>query len=293
MTPITPKGRAPLSLADYTIYGLLLLSSLLCLYPLLYVVNISLADIVQVMSGGLILYPKNPSFEAYRQVFHHPAILNAYGNTIYITVLGTALDLMVTSLAAYALSKKYLPYRTGLTIFVLITMLFNGGIIPNYIAIRSYGLLNKLAVLYIPVMASAFYIFVMRNFFAQIPDSLEESAKIDGAGDGLIFFRLILPLSKPVLASIALFCAVRNWNTFFAAVIYISDSSKYTLQVIVRQLYTNPADLADTGMSDSLILPTETLKSATVVVAVAPILMVYPFLQKYFVKGMMVGSVKG
>ncbi len=290
MAVLNGKRRVPLTTADLLIYGVLFVSSLLCLYPLLYILNISLADITQIMSGSLILYPRHPSLEAYQQVFRHPSILNAYGNTLFITIVGTAIDLLVTSLAAYALSKKYLPYRKGMTLFVLITMLFNGGIIPTYIAVRSYGLLNHLAALYLPVMASAFYIFVMRNFFSQIPDSIEESARIDGAGDGLIFFRLILPLSKPVLATIALFCAVRNWNTYFTAVIYISDSAKYTLQVIVRQLYSNPADMA---MSDLMIVPTETLKSATVIVAVAPILAVYPFLQKYFVKGMMVGSVKG
>jgi putative aldouronate transport system permease protein len=274
------------------IYGLLIASALVTLYPILYVAVVSLADITQVMTEPILLYPKKPSLNAYRHVLGQPQILTAYMNTINVTVVGTILDLAVTALAAYAVSKKALPFRNAMVTLLMVTMLFNGGLIPTYLTIRSYGLLNKLPVLYLPTLATAYYLFIMKSFFSTIPDSLEEAARIDGAGDWTVFWRIILPLSKPVLASIGLFYAVRNWNIFFQAVIYISDAAKYTLQVIVRNMYFQPMDTAQI-VSDDMKVPTEGVKAATVMVAVIPILTVYPFIQKYFVKGMLIGSVKG
>jgi putative aldouronate transport system permease protein len=277
---------------DIIIYSLLSVVAVVTLYPLLYVAVVSLADITQVMNEPILLYPKRPNLNAYRHVLRNPLILSAYLNTINITVIGTILDLAVTALAAYAISKKTVPFRNAMITILVVTMLFNGGLIPTYLTIRSYNLLNKLPSLYLPGLATAYYLFIMKSFFATLPDSLEEAARIDGASDWTVFFRIILPLCTPVLASIGLFYAVRNWNVFFHAYIYISDVARQTLQVVVRNMYFQPQDTSQV-VSEGVNLPSEGVKAATVMVAVLPILTVYPFIQKYFVKGMLIGSVKG
>lgn len=265
---------------------------LLMLYTFWNQICISLSKPELAIKGGLFLIPKGFSISAYKAVLKFKEIWIGYKNTLFITIVGTALAVFTTSLFAYPLSRKYLPGKKFFNIFIVVTMLFSGGIIPTYLVVRGMGLLDSLWSLILPTMIGGFNVIIMRNFFSNIPDSLEESAKIDGASDFTIFMRIILPLSKPVLATITLWVAVRIWNEYFHGLVYLNDRNKYTLQLVLRDIVTtsDPQDIMD---ADDLTAIPETLKAASIMVVTIPILVVYPFIQKYFVKGVMVGSVKG
>lgn len=273
--------------------AILILVSLAAILPFLYVLAVSFTSPHEVAKGGLILFPKEWSLSAYRYIFSTNTLIRSLFVTILVTVVGTFINLFMTSVMAYPLSRKRLRGRQGIMLMVLFTMLFSGGMIPMYFIVKYMGLTNTLWSLMIPTAISAFNLIVLKNFFQNIPDELEDSAKIDGSNDLGVFFRIVLPLSGPAIATFALFYAVDHWNTFFNAVLYINDNTKWPLQVYLREIVIlAQSRIGDAGFDEAQIQPL-TIRMAVVVFATVPILCVYPFLQKHFTKGVMLGSVKG
>lgn len=272
---------------------ILVLAAVVAILPFIYVLAVSFTSPAEVARGGLILFPKEWSLAAYRYIFSTGTLTRSLFITIFITVVGTLINLFMTSVMAYPLSRRRLRGRQGVLLIVLFTMLFSGGMIPTYFIVKYMGLTNSLWSLMIPTAISAFNLIVLKNFFQNIPEELEESAKIDGASDPGIFFRIVLPLSGPAIATFALFYAVDHWNTFFSAVLYINDNTKWPLQVYLREIVIlAQSRIGDASFDEAQIQPL-TIRMAVVVFATVPILCVYPFLQKHFTKGVMLGSVKG
>lgn len=278
-------------LVDGLIYLALLLVALAMLFPFVYVFAVSFSTLEDVLRGGVILWPRVWSTAAYKFVLASPMILRSLGNSIFLATAGTLVSLAFTASMAYALASKHLKFRRFFLVLVLIPFLFWPGIIPRFLIVKATGLLNSIWSLILPSAIDPFNLIVMRNFFMEIPDELIESAELDGATDLQVLWHIVLPLSKPVLAAIGLFYAVARWNLYFAAILYISDGSKWPIQVILRQLVIM-------GESDYLgdvdvMLPPFTVQMATVIVATVPIIILYPFLQRYFVKGVLTGAIKG
>ena len=246
------------------------------------------------MSGDVTLFPIEPQLAAYRDILHRGQIWVAMRVTVLVTFLGSSIGLILTILAAYALSKKKLKGRTWINGMILFTMYFSGGIIPTFLVVKDLGMFDHLTSLYIPSAMNVFNFIVMRTFFQQIPESLEEAAHLDGASDVKILTKIILPLSLPIIATIGLFYSVAYWNDYFNALIYIQSPDKYTLQLRLRSLLFAD-ELGAAGATEGIgnQVMAESLKMACIVVGTMPILIVYPWLQKYFVKGVMLGSVKG
>lgn len=275
------------------IYLLIALLAFICLYPFLNVLACSLSGYNPVLSGKVTFYPIEFTIEAYKQILGRTTIWTAMRTTILITLLGTALSLVLTILAAYGLSIQDLPGRRVMTGFILFTMYFGGGMIPTFLIVKGVGLYNTLGALFIPQSISVFNFIVMRTFFRELPDSLQDAARIDGASYLQVLFKIVLPLSLAVIATIGLFYAVGYWNSYFDALIYIQDGDKYTLQLRLRNmLFGSELGSAADDVGGTVVMP-QSLKMATVAVSTIPILIVYPWLQKYFVKGVMLGSVKG
>lgn len=277
-------------------YTLLTLLTICTLYPLIYVLFASLSDPTLYMQhAGILWKPLNFQLVAYRLVFDNPMILKGYTNTFIVLAGGLMLNIVLTAFGAYALSRKGLRYRKHLMLFIVFTMFFNGGLIPLYFTVKGLGMTNTLWSLIIPQAISAFNLIIMRTAFEAIPDSLEESAKIDGANEFVILFRIMIPLCMPVMAVMLLYYGVSHWNAWFNAMIYLQDRSLYPLQLVLRELLLlNDAGSMATGASGGEVAVIgETLKHATIIVATVPILLVYPFLQKYFVKGALIGAIKG
>ena len=277
-------------------YTLLSVFTICALYPLIYVLFASLSDPTLFMQhSGILWKPLKFSLNAYRLVFDNPMITKGYSNTFIIVLSGLVLNIFLTSLGAYALSRKGLRYRKQLLLFIVFTMFFNGGLIPLYFTVKGLGLTNTLGALIIPQAISAFNLIIMKTAFDAVPDSLEESAKIDGANEFVILFRIMIPLCMPVMAVMLLYYGVSHWNSWFNAMIYLQDRSLYPLQLVLRELLLlNDASSMATGSSGGEVaIIGETLKHATIIVATVPILLVYPFLQKYFVKGALIGAIKG
>lgn len=274
---------------------LILFVIILCItmiYPFLHVLSISFSTPAEALLPGIHFYPKEVSFFAWKRVLTTDTVWQTMGNTVFRTVVGTALTLVFLSLGAYPLSRKYLPHRGFYTMFIVVTMFFGGGLIPTYLLIKSLGLINSLWVYIVPTLLSTFNLLLLRNFFMGIPEELEDSAKIDGANDMRILFTIVIPLSKPVLATLALWTAVGHWNAWFDAMLYMQDQSKIVLQLFLRRLVISAEG------DPMLPLPTneqapEMVKAAIIMFTALPILMIYPFLQRFFVKGIMVGSLKG
>lgn len=281
-------------------FVLVFLITLLCistLYPFIHVLSVSFSSASEAIRPGIHLYPREFTLAAYEKAVQLDGIWVGFGNTIYRTVIGTFLSLTAMSLGAYALSKKTLPHRSFITMAVVLTMFFSGGLIPTFLLIKEIGLYDTRWALIIPGLYNTFYMLILRNFFMSLPDELEESAKIDGAHDLRILFQLILPLSKPILATITLWVAVHLWNEWFNGLIYIQDQKKVVLQIYLRRLIVENMDsdlqfLMEQEMGQSAAVP-ESIKAAVLMIGTAPILLVYPFIQKHFVKGIMVGSLKG
>lgn len=280
-------------LFDVVNNGLLLLVALACSLPFVYVVAVSFTSPAQVAQGGIILFPKEWSLSAYRYIFSTDTLMRSMLVSIYITVVGTFINLVFTSLMAYPLAKKHLRGRKVIMMGVLFTMLFSGGLIPTYFVVKAMHLTDTLWSLMIPTAISAFNLIVLKNFFQQIPDGLEDSAKIDGCNDLGVLIRIVLPLSLPAMATFGLFYAVGHWNQFFNAILYINDNTKWPIQVLLREIVILASGrIGDTNIDDAEIQPL-TIRMAVIVFATIPILVVYPFLQKHFAKGAMLGSVKG
>ena len=263
------------------------------LYPFLYILSQSLGGSA-LTSLGLI--PKNISFSAYEKVLTTDFVINGFYNTIIRTVLGTILTLLFTICTAYPLSKRYFPNRSFWTGFIVFTMFFSGGLIPSYLLVRGLHLNNTVWSLVLPGLIGSFNMIIMRNFFMSIPESMEESAKIDGANDIVILFLIIVPTSLSIIATIFLWAAVGHWNAWFDCLIYITEPTKHVLQLILRRVViegTTKFMNLDNTYNDNYAVSTEAVKSATIMVTTMPIILLYPFVQKYFVKGIMVGSLKG
>lgn len=280
-------------LFDTVNYALLIVIALVCILPFIYVLAVSFTAPHIVAEGGFILFPKQFSLAAYEYIFSTSTLVRSLGVSIYVTVLGTLINLVLTSLLAYPLSRRSLRGRKWMMLGVLFTMLFSGGLIPTYYVVKSLHMIDTLWSLMIPTAISAFNLIVLKNFFQQIPDGLEDSAKIDGCNDVGIWFRIVLPLSLPAMATFALFYAVDHWNRYFQAIMYINDNTKWPVQVLLREIVINAnSRIGDTGIEEMLIQPL-TIKMAVIVFATLPIIAIYPFLQKHFAKGVMLGSVKG
>lgn len=277
--------------------NVLLLSGfmLLTVYPFLYTLTMSLSTAAEAGREGLHLFPRHITLTAYRMVLHNPEILTGYANTLLRTIVGTALTLLLTCLCAYPLSKRYLPYRGPITFVILFTMLFGAGVVPTYLLIKNLGLIDNRLVYILPGLIAPINVIIVKNFFQQIPESLAESATIDGAGDFRTLFSIYIPLSKPVLATVALWTAVSHWNMWFDAMIYINSDARQVMQTFLQRIVIqNSTALIEKGLvnPDLTSFTPETVKAATVIVTILPILFVYPFVQKYFVKGINLGGVK-
>ena len=275
---------------------LLIFISACFLIPFMIILFTSVAtklDITQ--RGPYILFPKTFQLDYYKQILYVGSpVFQGYKITLFRITVGTSLNLVVTAALAYGLSKRNLPMIRIFTVFVFFTMFFNGGLIPTYLVVKLTGLSNRIWALVIPMLVNTWNLLVMRTFFMQLPESLEESAIIDGASHLQVFIKIIIPLSLPAFATIGLFYAVAHWNSWFDAAIYINDQSKMPVQNIMRNIVVTMNEQND----DFLMMndnppPAEALKSTVIIVSTLPILVVYPFIQKYFVKGVMVGAIKG
>ncbi|CAN7438660.1 carbohydrate ABC transporter permease [Paenibacillus sp. LjRoot56] len=274
---------------------LLILMMLLTVYPLIYVLFASVSDAGTLMGyKGMLWRPLGFSLDAYTNVFRNPMIVRGYGNTLFVVLAGLVLNITLTAFGAYALSRKSLKYRKPIMLFIIFTMFFSGGLIPLYLTVKGVGLIDSLWSLIIPTAINTFNLILMKTAFEAIPDALEESAKIDGANDFVILFRIVLPLSMPVIAVMLLYYGVGHWNSWFNAMIFLQERSLYPLQLVLRGILLQGETNANSGASDDdAAMLAATLKYATIIVATVPILFVYPFLQKYFVKGALIGAVKG
>ncbi|MFC5653323.1 carbohydrate ABC transporter permease [Paenibacillus solisilvae] len=267
---------------------------IITLYPFIYVFSMSVSEPKYVVDKSVWLWPKGFSLGSYGKVFENPDIWRAYSNTIFYTVAGTVINVLMTILGAYPLSRRGFFARKQLMIFIALTMFFSGGLIPSFLLINKLGLYNTPWAILLPGAVSAFLIIVARSFFQGIPESLHESAKLDGANDFTILLRLIIPLSMPIIAVLTLFYAVGHWNNFFSAMIYLPDAKLQPLSLYMVKILIQNQDRMTEGMSDQsdIALFALQVKYSIIIVAVLPILVVYPFLQKYFVKGVMIGSLK-
>lgn len=274
---------------------LLVLFSVVCLYPFWYTLVLSVSSTAEAVKDGLHIFTSQLDFSAYREVLANDNIITAYGNTIFRTVVGTALALIVTLMYAYGLSRKELPARKVLSFLLIFTMLFSGGTIPTYLIIKNLHLLNNRWVYILPSLITAYNVIIARSFFMSIPESLHESAVLDGAGELRIFSIIYLPLSKPIIMTLLLWIAVGHWNAWYDAVIYMNDDTKITMQLLLQRMVENSrATVVGSSVDENAVtvMPI-TIRSATIIVAVLPILAVYPFIQKYFMGGVMLGAVKG
>lgn len=279
---------------------ILIIFAIIVLVPMLTVVATSFVSAQEIAKrGNFILIPQQWDFSAYRLLLGSGSSMwRAYGNTAFVVIVGTTCNLFMTILMAYPLSKKDLKGRTAILGMVFVTMLFNGGIVPNYMLVKELGLLNNLWALILPGLISAWNMLLMRNFFYSIPESLEEAAFLDGAGTLQVLLRVVLPLSLPSITTIGLFYAVGHWNAWFGGVMYLTDSKKLPVQNLLRTIVDSAsaalqdADPAKVDEMEMLSTP-QSIKCAAIVTGTIPILFVYPFIQKFFVKGAMVGSVKG
>ncbi len=274
---------------------LLIVAGLITLFPFWYLTAVSLSPIEQVMRGGLILWPEKLTLESYQLILSNSHFTRAIFITVALTIAGTLTNLFMTVLMAYPLSKKRLKGRRILLFMVLFTMLFSGGMIPSFLVMKWFNLLNSFWSVIIPGTISAFNLIILKNFFQGIPEELEESAKMDGCTNTGVLARIVLPLSLPALATFTLFYAVGHWNQFFSSIMYVTNSKLWPIQVILRQMIIQGSteEFQAAIANDAMEIMPETIKMAAIVVATVPILLVYPFLQKHFAKGVLLGSVKG
>lgn len=281
---------------DTVNYALLSIIALVMILPFINVVAGSFTTVGELARKQFVIIPTIWSLDAYRFIFSTNTIFKSLGVSIGVTFAGTLFSMLLTSFMAYGLSKPQLLGRKTINFIVVFTMLFSGGLIPSFLVVKEMGLIDSYASLFVPTAVNAFNLIIMRNFFQNLPDGLEESAKMDGAGYWAIFTRIVLPLSMPAVATISLFYAVNYWNTYLPAILYLNDADKWPVQVILRQIVVLASGLAgDTSdMGNGYVMPPQqTIKMAVIVVATVPILIVYPFLQKHFAKGALIGSIKG
>lgn len=283
------------SLGKYGVYLFLIFFTLMCLLPFLYVISYSLTPYADYLKNPTALIPKNITFQAYKDIFKYDLLYSGYKNTIFITVIGTALNIFLLLVSAYPLSKKDLKGRNIILAMVLFTMLFSGGMIPRYYLVRNLHLIDTRWALILPTAISAYNLILMKNFVSAIPDSLEESAMIDGANEIIILFKIITPLCLPAIASFTIMCAVAHWNNFFDAIIFTTKRSVWPLMLVLREIVSEggagaAADFA--SASNDVVTQSFTLQMAMIIASILPIVCIYPFMQKYFVTGLTIGGVK-
>lgn len=281
---------------DIVIYTSLFILVIITLYPVLNVFAVSFSSQNAYNTGTITIFPKEFTIESYKMILSAGVVPRSFKNSVIYTLIGTTVNLMLTASLAYALSRRQLAFRKFYTILIMITMFFGGGLIPSFLLVKSLKLYNTMWALILPGAIGTWNLIVMRSFFEGIPHELEESAYLDGATDVTIFFRIILPLSKASMATIGLFYAVGHWNSWFNSLIYLKDNSKYPLPMILRQIVIQASvsdDLAKMGDTAGQAINLDGIKYATLVCSILPMLLIYPFIQKYFVKGAMIGAVKG
>ncbi len=279
-------------------YAFVIFVVVVTLYPMIYVFSMSISDPVSVTRGEVFFLPKGFSLKAFKTVVNNPELWRYYYNTIWYTVVGTVLNVIVTSLAAYPLSRRTFRPRKFFTIFYTITMFFGGGLIPTYIVVTRYlSLYNSRWAVILPTLTAVWYIIIARSFFENLPEELFECARLEGASEYRILAQIVVPLSKPVLAVLALYNGVAHWNSYFEAMIYLGKQELHPIQIYLRRVVIQASPEAMANMDASAlgdgILAMMQVKYAVIVVAVLPIIMIYPFLQRFFVKGLLVGGVKG
>jgi putative aldouronate transport system permease protein len=285
-------------IVNLTAYILVTLVSVTMLYPVLNVIAVSLSSYRAYAQTPWMFFPYDFDLMAFRAVFASRLIMNSYANTIYITIMGTVLTLIITVITAYPLSRDGLRGKAVFMSILIFTMMFNGGIVPNFLLIRGIGLYDNIWALILPGILSAFNVILMINFFRALPDGLIEAAKVDGASEIRILWQIVVPLSKPILATIALFAAVGYWNSYFSAIMYIRRQSLWPVQLVLREIImaANTAMINAGGNMaemDLANIPIDSLRYASLIVVMLPIMCIYPFLQKYFAKGVLLGAVKG
>lgn len=273
------------------IYVVLGLCGLVAILPILYVVSVSITPFGEVLrNGGFILFPKEITFSAYRTLLTESNIPKAFQITVLITVIGTAVNLVLTGLMAYPLSRRNLPGRNFFLLMIVFTLLFSGGLIPTYLVVKSMGLLDSIWAMILPNAVWSFNVLIMKSFFEGLPEELFESARMDGAKEFRILLQIVTPLSVPVLLTVGLFYLVGHWNEFFQAIFYVTDRTLYPLQVVVREILMQSQQPLENAEN---MMPTQTMQMASVMIASLPVIVIYPFLQKHFTKGMLLGSIKG
>lgn len=272
------------------VYGIMLAVLLVTLIPVLFVVSMSFTPYAELIkNNGFVLLPKSFTFSAYTEMLEDGKLVHSMGITLRVTLIGTLANLLVTLLAAYPLSRRAMPGQKMLMRLIIFTMVFNAGTVPTYLVVRNLGLINTVEALYVPSMISVFNLIIMKAFFEGLPDELFEAARIDGASEFGVLLRIVMPMSLPILMTIGMYYAVAHWNTYTAAILYINKANLYPLQVVLR----DKIRATNTDMLSEEVVPPETMKMAAVCFATAPIVIVYPFIQKYFVKGTLAGAVKG
>jgi putative aldouronate transport system permease protein len=282
-------------ITDLTIWLIVGLFALICLLPFIFVITYSITPYVDYLKNPLNLLPRNITFDAYQYVFDFKMLWSGFYNTVFITVTSVILEMFVLLITAYPLSKRNLKGTRFIMLLFIITMFFHGGMIPDYFVIRKLNLINSLWSLILPSLCTAYRLILMRSFISNIPDSMEESAIIDGATPIQVLFRIIAPLSKPAIATLTLFMAVTQWNSYFKAILYITKRAGWPLQLVLREIIHQGESMFDIEMqavSAASIVPFN-IKMASIITTMLPILCVYPFMQKYFVKGIMLGAIKG
>ncbi|MDD6878362.1 MAG: carbohydrate ABC transporter permease [Clostridiaceae bacterium] len=297
-----PKNRIRTPLEDRVLYAVnTVLLSLFCVIialPLWYIIVSSFSSGQAILQQRVFLWPVEPTLNGYKAVFSHKYILTSYRNTIFYTVVGTAINIALTLACAYPLSRKDFPFRRFFMVLMTVTMFFGGGLVPSYIVNVNLGLIDNIWVMLIPGAMSVYYMILVRTFMiSSVPYELFEAASIDGCSDGYYFFKVLLPLLKPIIAVVTMYYAVGHWNEYFTAMIYLSDQSLFPLQLILRDILVSSkvslSEIKDAQLLASMIGLEALLKYSLIIVATVPILLTYPFAQKYFVKGVMVGSLKG
>jgi putative aldouronate transport system permease protein len=294
---VTGKVLSSEKAFDLFVYVLAAIILCLVMYPLILVISASFSNPLQVIDGHVWLLPKGWTLEPYQRVFENPSIWTGYANTILYAVAGSAINIAMTILAAYPLSRRDLPGRNIIMFLITFTMFFSGGLIPTYLLVKDLGMVNTIWALLIPGAIATYNLIVIRSFFlTSIPFELQESAWMDGCSNWKLLLRIVLPLSKPIIAVMLLFYGVGHWNAYFNAMIYLRDRELFPLQLIIREiLILNQSEdmgLEGVGMSERVLMA-ESIKYSVIIVSSLPVLMIYPFIQRYFVKGLLIGSIKG
>ena len=280
------KSDKAVDICNYVILSIILV---ICVFPLLYVISVSLTPITEVhKNGGFLVTPRAITLDAYKTIIDQRMLPRAMGITAYITILGTVINIVATVIMAYPLSKRKLAGRRFLIPFIIFPMLFSGGTIPTYLLIKNLNMIGTYWALMIPGAVYTYNLLVVKAFFENLPEELFESARIDGANEFYVLWKIVVPLSKPVIMTMVLFYAVGHWETYFDSIMYLPDQNMQTLQVVLRRMLTPNAE-----MNADITIPTMTLQMAMVVFTTLPIIVIYPFIQKYFTKGIMLGAVKG